>query len=66
MFRGSVRRCCPPGGWCFIFDGEAVYEPLIANLVIEHGAPVSIISAQMDTVAGETCRWYCNSPPTRP
>ena len=37
-----------------IFGGEAVYEPVIANLIIEHGAPVSIISAQMDTVAGET------------
>ncbi len=57
MFRGSVRRFSelPTGRLVrVIFDGEAVYEPLIANLVIEHGAPVSIISAQMDTVAGET------------
>ncbi len=37
-----------------IFDGGTVYEPLIANLIMEQGAPVSIISAQMDTVAGET------------
>jgi D-methionine transport system ATP-binding protein len=38
----------------WIFDGGTVYEPLIANLIMEQGAPVSIISAQMDTVAGET------------
>ncbi len=57
MFRGSMKRFheLPTGRLVrVIFGGEAVYEPVIANLVIEQGAPVSVISAQMDTVAGET------------
>ncbi len=57
MFRGSMKHFSelPTGRLVrVIFDGSAVYEPVIANLIIEQGAPVSIISAQMDTVAGET------------
>ena len=57
MFRSAMKHFSePPTGRLVrvIFGGEAVYEPVIANLIIEQGAPVSIISAQMDTVAGET------------
>ena len=57
MFRGSLKHFSelPTGRFVrVIFDGGVVYEPVIANLIIEQGAPVSIISAQMDTVGGET------------
>lgn len=57
MFRGSLKRFTelPTGRMVrVIFDGGAVYEPVLANLIIEQSAPVSIISAQMETVGGET------------
>jgi D-methionine transport system ATP-binding protein len=57
MFRSAMKHFSelPTGRLVrVIFDGAEVYEPVIANLIIEQGAPVSIISAQMDTVAGET------------
>jgi D-methionine transport system ATP-binding protein len=57
MFRGSIRHFSelPTGRLVrVIFGGEAVYEPVIANLILEYSAPVSIISAQMETISGET------------
>ncbi|MGI6174031.1 MAG: methionine ABC transporter ATP-binding protein [Christensenellales bacterium] len=57
LFHGvsAVRNGLPEGKVVrVIFNGGSTYEPVISNIVLSCGAPVSILSAQIETVAGES------------
>lgn len=36
-----------------VFDGQSAYEPVISRMVLETGAPVNLLYANMDVVEGE-------------
>lgn len=37
-----------------VFDGSNAYEPVLSRMILECGAPVSVLSAQLETVSGES------------
>lgn len=37
-----------------VFDGSNVNEPVLSQMILECGAPVSVLSAQLETVSGES------------
>lgn len=56
LFRGALRHEVSEAKGRLIrvvFDGSTAYEPILSQMILECGAPVSVLSAQLDTVSGE-------------
>jgi len=57
LFRGSLRKEVTEASGKLIrvvFDGSNAYEPVLSQMILECGAPVSVLSAQLETVSGES------------
>ena len=55
LFRSTHKEELPPGKRCLrlIFSDNRTYEPVIAGMILACGVPVNILSANIQTVAGQ-------------
>ena len=55
LFRTTAEEELPPGKRCLrlIFDDNRTYEPVVAGMILASGVPVNILSANIQTVAGQ-------------
>ncbi|WP_346026449.1 methionine ABC transporter ATP-binding protein [Beduinella massiliensis] len=55
LFRTTSEEELPPGKRCLrlIFDDNRTYEPVIAGMILACGVPVNILSANIQSVAGQ-------------